>query len=351
MFIAQYSDLRCVRGEWLGTRWPRRVSCHEFDFWFFASLMIKKVQVAAAVMTRPDGRFLLGQRAPDTFYAGYWEFPGGKLEAGESARDALVRELEEELGIVVDEAWPWLVREHHYEHAHVTLHFFEVPAWRGEMKPHVHSAMVWQQADALSVEPMLPANGPILKSLRLPRQMGVTHAHEIGVAAQLLALDAALARGLRCVQIREPGLSELERAEFVRAVQTRCRAHGALCLLNASPAEALAAGVEGVHLSSAQLAALEVRPDLEWVGASCHTRAELERVAALGLDYAVLGSVLSTPSHPHGPTLGWEGFYALTRDLPMPVLAIGGLATGDTAQARAAGAHGMASIRAAWAAE
>jgi hypothetical protein len=78
-------------------------------------IMVKQVAVAAAVITRPDGTFLLGQRAEDTVYSGYWEFPGGKVEAGETPRDALVRELSEELGIVVDVACPWLMREHVYD--------------------------------------------------------------------------------------------------------------------------------------------------------------------------------------------------------------------------------------------
>ena len=90
--------------------------------------MKKIVHVAAAVITRPDGSFLLGQRAPDTFYPGYWEFPGGKVEPGETPRDALVRELDEELGMQVDTAYPWITREHVYEHAHVSLHFFKVSA-------------------------------------------------------------------------------------------------------------------------------------------------------------------------------------------------------------------------------
>lgn len=158
--------------------------------------MVKRVEVAAAVITRPDGSFLLGQRAPDTFYGGYWEFPGGKVEAGETPRAALIRELEEELGIAVQAAHPWLMREHHYEHAHVRLHFFEVPQWTGTPADHVHSALVWQQAEGEAVSPMLPANGPIMKALRLPRRMAITHAGEIGEVAQLAALDRALAKGL-----------------------------------------------------------------------------------------------------------------------------------------------------------
>ncbi|MCB1887788.1 MAG: Nudix family hydrolase [Rhodocyclaceae bacterium] len=308
----------------------------------------KRVEVAAAVITQPDGSFLLGQRAPGTFYPGYWEFPGGKVEPGEDARAALIRELDEELGIRAEACWPWLVREFDYEHAHVRLNFFEVPAWRGKINDHVHSALSWQRADALTVSPMLPANAPVLKALRLPRRMGITQAARVGVEAQLRQLDAALADGLRLVQVREPALDVASREALVRAALPRCRAAGALLLVNDDIELARRCGADGVQLPARLLATLAERPDFEWVGASCHSRDELLCAAALGVDFALLGQVATTPSHPDGAPLGWSGFTALTAGLPMPVLAIGGVGRDDLAQARAAGAHGIAAIRDAW---
>jgi 8-oxo-dGTP diphosphatase len=98
------------------------------------------------------------------------------------------------------------------------------------------------------------------------------------------------------------------------------------------------------------LAALAARPDFLWVGASCHSRAELERAAALELDYAVLGAVRETPTHPGQAALGWDGFGRLAAALSIPVLALGGVSRADMPAARASGAHGLAAIRGAWAA-
>jgi 8-oxo-dGTP diphosphatase len=308
--------------------------------------MKKRVEVAAAVITRPDGSFLLGQRAPGTFYPGYWEFPGGKVEPGEDARAALVRELDEELGIRADTCWPWLMREHDYAHANVRLHFFEVPEWSGQVNDHVHSALAWAHAHAPGVSPMLPANGPILKALRLPREMGITDAAGMGVDAQLRALEVALARGLRLVQLRDNALPERE--AFARQVRRLCQAAGALLVVNEDAALAERIGADGVHLREHQLAALDARPALAWVGASCHSRASLERAAALALDYALLGHVLPTPSHPDRPALGWSAFSHLAAQLTLPVFAIGGLGHEQMRTARAAGAHGIAAIRGSW---
>lgn len=310
--------------------------------------MKKIVHVAAAVITRPDGSVLLGQRAPDTFYPGYWEFPGGKVEPGETPRDALIRELDEELGMRVDTAYPWITREHVYEHAHVSLHFFEVTAWRGEIHDRVHSALSWQQAGAMDVGPMLPANGPILKALRLPRVCGITHAGEIGIDAQLARLEAALAGGLRLVQIREPALPDADCERFARAVVERCHAAGALAVVNGDAALARRIGADGLHLPARSLMAADGRPDFEWVGASCHSRAELEQAAALEFDYALLGAVRPTQSHPERATLGWSAFGELIVRLPLPVFALGGLSAGDLETAKAAGAHGVAGIRGIW---
>ena len=310
--------------------------------------MKKIVHVAAAVITRPDGSVLLGQRAPDTFYPGYWEFPGGKVEPGETPREALIRELDEELGMRVDAAYPWITREHVYEHAHVSLHFFEVTAWRGEIHDRVHSALSWQQAGAMDVGPMLPANGPILKALRLPRVCGITHAGEIGIDAQLARLEAALAGGLRLVQIREPALPDADCERFARAVVERCHAAGALAVVNGDAALARRIGADGLHLPARSLMAADGRPDFEWVGASCHSRAELEQAAALELDYALLGAVRPTQSHPERATLGWPAFGELIARLPLPVFALGGLSAGDLETAKAAGAHGVAGIRGIW---
>jgi 8-oxo-dGTP diphosphatase len=305
--------------------------------------------VAAAVILRPDGSYLLAQRPAGKVYAGYWEFPGGKVEPGEPVLQALVRELHEELGIEVERAYRWIVLTYAYPHAHVRLHFHRVVRWRGEPHPRERQRLAWSGPGTPTVAPVLPANGPVLKALSLPTVMGITHAGEIGVAAQLDALDAALARGLRLVMVREKEMPHEALLAFAREVVARCHAAGARVLINGEPRVAAQCGADGVHLPAARLLACASRPDTHWCGASCHDAHELERARALGLDYAVLGPVAPTASHPGAPTLGWQRFAALTADYPLPVLALGGLRPGDLAAAWQAGAHGIAMMRGAWA--
>jgi len=124
-----------------------------------------RVEVAAAVILRDDGRFLLGQRPAGKVYAGYWEFPGGKIEPGESPRAALKRELHEELGMDVERAYPWLTRDYDYAHAAVRLRFFRVVRWSGTPHGRENQQFEWQRPGAVAVAPVLPANGPILRAL------------------------------------------------------------------------------------------------------------------------------------------------------------------------------------------
>ena len=309
-------------------------------------------EVAAAVIERraADGavEFLLGQRAPGTFYPGSWEFPGGKVEPGETPHAALLRELHEELGIEVSRADPWLRREHVYEHAHVRLNFFRVRDWCGELHDHVHGALAWQRADGLTVAPMLPANAPVLAALALPDFYAISHAAEIGIDAQLMVLAKALEGGLGLVQLREPELDAARRVAFVHAAVDLCHRYRARVLVNGDAALAAAAGADGLHLPAAQLAAQTRRPDFALVAASCHSSEELERAARLGCDFAVFGAVRATASHPGVAGIGWEGLAAALVVPPLPTFALGGMSRADLDRAQRAGAHGVAAIRAAW---
>lgn len=118
------------------------------------------IDVAVGILMRPNGDVLLGQRPPGKPYAGYWEFPGGKVEPGEAILDALKREFVEELGVHILDAHPWCGVEHVYEHAHVRLHFYISRAWQGEPQSLEGQAFAWQ--GAVGVSPLLPATIPLL---------------------------------------------------------------------------------------------------------------------------------------------------------------------------------------------
>lgn len=306
----------------------------------------KIVEVAAAVLEKPDGSFLLAQRPVDKIWAGYWEFPGGKVEVGESARDALVRELREELGIEAVCVYPWITRVFSYPHATVHLSFFRVTEWRGELYPHEGQQFSWQQACCVTVSPILPANEPILRALALPHLYAISNAAELGADEYLKRLDAALKNGLRLVLFREKNLdAEAHRALAERVVRL-AHAQGARVLVSGDAKLASQVGADGVHLTSSQL--VHPRPQVALCAASCHDQDELRRAEEIGCDFALLSPVLPTLSHPGAPHLGWENFGKIVQGCTIPVYALGGLQHADMVTAWQHGAHGIALLRQAW---
>jgi len=131
-----------------------------------------RVEVAVGILLQPDGAFLLGTRPAGKPYAGYWEFPGGKVEPGESVAQALERELLEELGINAQQIALWQVTEHDYPHAQVRLHWCKVHAWQGTFDMREGQQVRWQRFP-LDVAPVLPGAHPILALLA--RERGTVH--------------------------------------------------------------------------------------------------------------------------------------------------------------------------------
>ncbi len=306
------------------------------------------VRVAAAILHRDDGKVLLAQRLPGTPYAGFWEFPGGKLEPGESAHDALLRELDEELGIVVTRAAPWLTQRYDYPHAHVELDFFRVFDWQGDPHGRDGQAIAWQDRANIAVTPLLPANAAVLRALALPAVYAISMAEELGETEFLARARVALEAGLELIQLREKSFAPERLRAFAQRLLALATPHGARVLLNGEADTARELGCAGVHWNGPRLAAARSRPHDMLCAASTHDAAELAHAAALDLDFVVLGPVRETPLHPTARPLGWPRFAELVAGSPLPVYALGGLAHADLDPAIAHGAHGIAMRRGAW---
>ena len=306
------------------------------------------VEVAAAVVQRADGSFLLAQRPAGKVYSGFWEFPGGKIESGETPAVALKRELQEELGMTATRIYPWLTRVYEYPHARVRLHFQRVVQWQGQPQSREGQAFSWQRAGILDVEPMLPANSAVLKALELPALYAITNAGGFGEEEALRRLDVALSNGLGLVQVREKRFDARRLEKFAREVVSRCHSYGARVMINGEASVAERVAADGVHLTASQLLQTSRRPDVNWCAASCHDGNEIAKAESLGLDFIVVGPVKSTPSHPDAQPLGWQRFHGLVTDAAIPVYALGGMCRDDFEPAWQQGAHGIAMLRGAW---
>ena len=305
------------------------------------------VHVVAGVIRDARGRILLARRTEGRDLAGLWEFPGGKVEAGESPEQALVRELREELGIEVEPGEPLIAVPQRYPHKRLRLDVRHVARWHGTVRGHEGQALAWVPPERLHTYPMPPADVPVVAALRQPDQYLVTPV-PVDDRAWLSALSRALEGGIRRVQLRAPDIEPARWRVLATHAVRLCRDAGADVLLNGDAELASGLGA-GLHLRSTQLRALDARPDVSGLlAASCHDTLELGLAMAAGCDFAVVGPVAPTATHPRAIPLGWEGFASLREDVPLPLYAIGGMTPADLAQARVHGAQGIAAIRALW---
>jgi 8-oxo-dGTP diphosphatase len=307
------------------------------------------VHVVAAVLRDVRGRVLLARRTAGRDLAGAWEFPGGKVEPGESPLQALGRELHEELGIRVLEAAPLISVPQAYPGKRIVLDVYTVGAFEGTPRGLERQALAWSPLEKLSSYPMPPADRPVVAALTAPGRYLVSP-ESVEPAAFLARLDRALAAGVRRVQLRVRGLAPGEMLALARAAAARCRAHGADLLVNGEPGLAADLGL-GLHLPARDLMALAALPPLaagQLVAASCHDAAELAHAEQLGVQFAVVGPVRATESHPGAAPIGWERFSMLREGVSLPLYAIGGMKPADVAVARRHGAQGVAGIRGMW---
>jgi 8-oxo-dGTP diphosphatase len=312
---------------------------------------VKPLHIAVGVVSDADGRILISERKADCAYAGQWEFPGGKCEPGENVETALKRELEEELGIQVQSARPLIRLSHRYPDRHVLLDTWRVTAWQGRPEAREGQRFEWIPAHALDQYPMLAANRPILRAAQLPACYLITPEPGTDQAEFLGRLERSLMAGVRLLRLRASGLDDTAYETLARSCLVRCHRYSARLLLDRAAEQVMQLGADGLHLTAAALAGHQTRPiptDL-LLAASCHNRAELEQALDLGADFAVLGPVTATPTHPQSEGLGWEIFEQMTGEIALPVYGIGGLASSDVTLAWQHRAQGIAAIRGLWA--
>jgi 8-oxo-dGTP diphosphatase len=313
-------------------------------------LSVELIHVMVGAIFDPAGRVLVTKRPDHVHQGGLWEFPGGKLEPGESPEHGLARELAEELGIEVHDSRPLIRIRHHYGDRHVLLDVRRVRSYAGIPAGLEGQPLAWQRPETMDPACFPAADRPIITALRLPDCMLVTGPDPRDPEVFLARLARAVDAGIRLVQLRAHMLDHADYRNLARDAFRLCEQGGAHLLLNRDPNETLDIPRHGLHLSGQTLAGVIGRPGLpdDLVGASCHDAEDLLRAARLGLDYALLSPVKPTASHPDVEPLGWRRFAELADAATLPVYALGGLTGADLEVSRENGAQGVAAIRGFW---
>jgi 8-oxo-dGTP diphosphatase len=306
------------------------------------------VNVSVAILINADYQVLLGQRPFPKSWEGWWEFPGGKIKKNETFVDALYREIYEEIGIKVTKFKKWVTRQYSYDNLDVTLQFFKVYKWDGEITPKENQKLVWTNLKNPNVSPILPANLFIQNAFDLPSYYAITNLSELPKKLFLKQLQEKIDNGLEMIQIREKDISFEELKKFSKEVIKICKPQGVKVIINSYINLAHELKADGVHLTSKDLNSIKKIPQNLIVSASCHTQKDIDIAEKIKIHFIVLSTVKKTLSHPDMKPMGWNKFRKIANKVNIPIYALGGLGIEDYQIALENGAIGIASQRSIW---
>ncbi len=309
------------------------------------------VHVAVAIIQNKSGQVLVARRAADADQANCWEYPGGKIEPGESVFDALVREIKEELGLEIGQATPIMRVPYKYsDEKSVLLDIWRVEEYTGSPVGREGQPIQWCGINNPGDLAFPRANKKITTMLQLPPIYGITPSKKINASEFIPKLDLALNNGLELIQIRQPEMSQPELESFTDQVLARCSKFNTRVLVNTDFDNAQHMGAHGAHINSKILMQLpdKIFDKQLMVAASCHNKEELSKAEKIGVDFVVLSPVQKTKSHPGAITLGWKKFDKLARECNLPVFALGGMSQETIKEAKLAGAVGVAMLSGIW---
>lgn len=310
---------------------------------------MSEIHVAVAIIINEFNQVLISLRPDHVHQGGLWEFPGGKLENNESIFDALKREISEELDIIILQAKPYKVIRHDYSDKKVILDVWLVYEFIGEARGAEGQQIKWLDIKDLKPEYFPVANRSIIQSLQLPDRYMITG--EFKDRADFLSrLESSLKKGIKLVQLRCKNCTAKEYRSLVEQSILLCESYKAKLLLNSSVDVFKGSKAHGLHLTGKQLQGMDSRPveNSFVLSASCHTLSDIEKAKTLNADIILLSPIKETKSHPGVIGIGWELFSEMISNIDIPVYALGGMTADDLAEAKTAGAQGIAAISSLW---
>lgn len=317
--------------------------------------MSEIVHVAVAVIVNENDEVCISLRHKEAHQGGLWEFPGGKIEPGETLEQALTREIREELSLEIISTRPLITITHKYPDKKICLHVHKVLEYSGQARGLEGQQVKWLCASELHDYAFPEANTPIIKALQLPDRYLITGKF-VDSSDFIKKLKNSLASGIKLVQLRlkKDSMQEPAKAQslLVQAVDL-CKQSGAGVVLNLSEdylncIDLNQISFDGFHADSRTLSTLSQRPDGVLFSASCHNSIELLKAIELHADFVVLSPVQKTASHPEMQAMGWQQFSTMVSDVSIPVYALGGVSERDIEAAWSNGAQGVAAISAFW---
>lgn len=318
--------------------------------------MNKFVHVAVGVIfdcgSTENGQVLIAKRAENQHQGGLWEFPGGKVEEGESVQVALQRELEEELGLYVhaEDMRPLITIPFHYSDKSVLLDVWTVHNASSflEKVGKEGQPLLWIEQNLLAEYEFPAANKAIIDALLLPKKIAITEDNNNPEVILAQVANSLRKNANIWVQLRAPSLDQIEYTQLAMKLYGICHEAGSKLIWNCPLGWYQLAFADGLHLSGSNYRKSRISerpiPLKQWFSMACHDLAEIEKAQELA-DYILLSPVKETTTHVEATLLSWIGFKRLTAQARIPCFALGGMDLSDEDEAKQSGAQGIAGIR------
>ncbi len=311
------------------------------------------IHVVIGIIKNTQDEVLVTTRNKNAHLSGYLEFPGGKLEPGETPEQALTRELKEELDINLFEYSQLIQIPYIYTDRKVFLDVYKVNKYSGNIAANESQEVYWQNAFSLDPGLFPSANHGLIRAIQLPNVVAVTPDYHQHTNKFIDYFKSTIKReNISIIHLRSHQINDSEYIQLAEECLKLCNENNTKLVLNRTAASVLKINASGLHLTSKSLASLNKRPlGYEYlVSASCHNLGEVLHATKLGLDYVFVGPVIEKYLANSSQVLGWENFALLTRESSIPVYAIGGTSISNIKTSVECGGQGIAAIRDLWAA-
>ena len=299
------------------------------------------VKAVVGVLRNAKGEILIAERRKDQFMCGYWELPGGKIEAGESNETSLTRELKEELGVEISAPSLLHTMCHQYPEKIVHLWIYSIDHFDGEVRGAEGQNIVWCPTEKLNDFNLLPTMKAIIHKICLPELYWITPNNE-PEEVLLEQLASHLNTGTKMIQLRAKTVLD---SSFIERFYQTCQDANVKLILNTTN-KTFCEPCDGWHLTTEELLSLDSRPcgTDKLLGASTHNLNELKHAEVIDVDYISIAPVEPTKSHPNRASLGWDKAKELVGASNLPVYLLGGMSLQNLQHARSINAQGVAGI-------
>jgi 8-oxo-dGTP diphosphatase len=306
---------------------------------------MKTIKAVVGVLRNHVNEILIAKRQDHQFMPGFWELPGGKIEPGESDQEAIIRELKEELGIVVADLSIHQTMVYQYTDRIIELSIYNISKYQNIPEGIEGQEITWSGVDQLSTFNLLPTMKAFIDSITLPNKYWITPSSNHQSDKWIKKFDEKLKQNISLIQLRSKVKLD---SGFITDLHEKCKQNNVKLLLNTPNKNFSESCGDGWHLTTSEMLKMNNRPcsNDKILGVSTHDLTEALKAQKMGADFVVISPVQATQTHPGTTPIGWEAAQEVVTKLNIPVYFLGGMALNDLDKTLNLGAQGIAGVSA-----